>query len=291
MNMMTRPTQLALLLALVTPIHLFGDVIETDSTRFIVVRNQGGPVIDGPHQIDAMTTTGAFDEYVQSSAWDQTHGGSSESLQDSNITNGVYSVHLEVGTDAAGGTMGTDIATGYAEAFFEVRFTVTEPTDFNIAGTYNSFGEINGAISEVELRIDSISGGSPSQVIAYATDNCCPSVNTDGTLLPGDYAFRAHALGIVDHSFMMSYNTSTSGTNVTMTLDIPQPNPLGDMDCNGAVDIDDVAPFIRAMLDPSGYESAFPGCDKDFADINGDAVTDGADIADFAACVIASGCP
>lgn len=288
---MPRALIFASLTFLLTPLFLNGDVIETDSTRFIVVRNQGGPVIDGPHQIDATTTMGLFDEVVQSSAWDQTHGGSSESYLDSNIENGVYSVHLEVGTDAAGGTMGTDIAMGYTEAYFEVEFTLTEATDFNVAGSYNAFGEINGAVSEVELRIDSISGGSPSQVIAYATDNCCPTVNTTGTLLPGDYAFSARALGIVDHSFMMSYNTSTSGTNVTMTLDIPMPNPLGDMDCSGVVDIDDVAPFIQALLDPGAYDAAFPACDRDYADINGDMARDGGDIAAFTDCVMSAGCP
>lgn len=287
---MTRAIKLAVAIALTATSSLFGGVIETASTKFIVVMNQGGEVVDGPTQIDDSTVSGVFDDVVQSSAWSETHGGSSEAYQDSEISPGVYRVHLEVGTDAAGGTMGTDIATGYAEAFFEVLFTLDEATDFNISGTYNSFGEINGAISEVEIRIDSLGGGTPSQIIAYATDNCCPSVNVDGTLLPGDYALRASTLGIVDHSFMMSYNTSTSGTNFTMTLDVPQPNPLGDMDCSGAIDVDDVAPFVQALLAPDAYDAAFPACDKNRADMNEDASRDGADVGMFTECVLAGGC-
>ncbi len=269
---------------------LSAGVVETGSTRFIIVMNQGGEVIDGPTQLDYSDTLGLFDEYLQSSAWNEFHGGSSEALQDSNVSNGVYDVHLSVGTDAGGGTMGTDIALGYAEAYFEVLFTLDETTDFNISGTYNAFGEINGAVSEVELRIDSLGGGSPSQVIAYETDECCPSINFDGTLLPGDYAFRAHVLGIVDHSFMTSYNTSTSGTNVTMTLDIPMDMPA-DMDCSGTVDLMDVAPFVQALLAPADYDVAYPNCDKNLADINSDGQRDGGDVSHFASCVVSSNCP
>lgn len=287
---MTRLGTIVAIVILMTARPVSADVIETASRRFIVVMNQGGDVIDGPTQFDFSSTYGVFDEYVQSSAWNEFHGGSGEAFQDSDVAHGVYRVHLEVGTDAGGGTMGTDIATGYAESSFELLFTLTEATDFNIAGTYNSFGEINGAISEVEIRIDSLGGGTPSQVIAYATDDCCPSVNVNGTLLPGDYALRAHVLGIVDHSFMTSYNTSTSGTNITMTLDVPPIHPPGDMNCDGIVDVADIHPFVQAVLDPSGYELAYPGCDRAMADLNTDADIDGADISAFAQCVVAGGC-
>ncbi|MCB9855176.1 MAG: hypothetical protein H6818_05765 [Phycisphaerales bacterium] len=288
---MTRLGTMVTVLALLTTRLVSADVIETSSSRFIVVMNQGGDVIDGPTQVDFASTQGLFDEVVQSSAWNEFHGGSSEALQDSDVTHGVYRVHLEVGTDADGGTMGTDIATGYAESSFELLFTLTEATDFNIAGTYNSFGEINGAVSEVEIRIDSLGGGTPSQVIAYATDNCCPSTNVDGTLLPGAYALRAHVLAIVDQSFMTSYTTSTSGTNFTMTLDVPQPNPLGDMNCSGVVNVDDVAAFVQAVLDPSGYENTHPNCDRNLADVNGDNLIDGADVSAFSRCALLAECP
>ena len=314
---MPRAIPIVTLLLLLTPMMLNADVTETGSTRFVVVRNQGGPVIDGPHQIDATDTMGVFAEVVQSSAWDQTHGGSSESYQDSNIANGLYSVHLEVGTDAAGGTMGTDIAMGYTEAYFEVLFTVTEPTDFNVAGSYNAFGEINGAVSETEVRIDSLGGGSPSQVIAFTNDDCCPSVNVDGTLLPGVYAFIARCLAIVDLSdgndafdidgtllpgdyelrvrtfalvtrvFEDTPGIASADVQFAMTFDsAPEPMP-GDMDCSGDVDFADVAPFVMALLDPDGYDAAFPECDKNLADMNVDALRNGGDVPDFVNAVLA----
>lgn len=288
---MLRIISLAAVLACVAAAGLHADVIETDSTRYIIVMNQGGAVIDGPYQADSTSVTGLFDEYLESHAWDEFHGGSSQSTQVSDIDAGIYSANLSVRTDAGGGTMGTEIATGYAESSFELLFTLTEETDFTVTGYYNAFGFINGAISESEVKIDSLGAGSPSQVIAYTVDGCCPQIDVSGTLLPGDYALRAHALAVVDHSFMTSYTDSNADANFTFTLDVPHGPAPGDMDCSGVVDADDVAPFIQALLDPDGYDAAHPDCDKDLADINADAARDGDDIALFTQCLLAGGCP
>lgn len=56
---------------------------------------------------------------------------------------------------------------------------------------------------------------------------------------------------------------------------------LGDMDCSGAVDINDVAPFVQALLDPAGYMAAFPGCDINRADTNSDNDRNSADLSGF----------
>ena len=263
------------------------DVIETATNRYVVVVSQGGSVVDGPNEQVDSNMYGPADQYVESFAWETTHGGSSQASQDSDVSHGQYQVDMWVRTDAGGGTMGVDIATGYAESSFEVLFTLTEATDFNVSGSYNAFGFVNGAVSEAEVRIDKLGGtGTPSQVIAFTNDNCCPSVNIDGTLLPGDYAFRVNALAIVDHSFMMSYTDSNAASVVTMTLDVPQEDSLGDMDCSGTVDIDDVAPFVSALIDPSGYNSMYPDCNIDLADMNADTLRDGRDLHDFVATLV-----
>ena len=264
------------------------DLIETATNRYVVVVSQGGSVVDGPNEQDDSNMYGPADQYVESFAWETTHGGSSQASQDSDVSHGQYQVDMWVRTDAGGGTMGVDIATGYAESSFEVLFTLTEATDFNVSGSYNAFGFVNGAVSEAEVRIDNVGGtGTPSQVIAFTNDNCCPSVNIDGMLLPGDYAFRVNTLAIVDHSFMMSYTDSNAATDVVMTLDVPQENPLGDMDCSGTVDIDDVAPFVSALVDPSDYNAMFPDCNIDLADMNADTLRDGRDLHDFVATLVA----
>jgi len=51
----------------------------------------------------------------------------------------------------------------------------------------------------------------------------------------------------------------------------------GDMNCDGQVDLADVAPFVSAVLDPAG----FSGCDATRADCNFDGFIDGRDVMAF----------
>ncbi len=52
----------------------------------------------------------------------------------------------------------------------------------------------------------------------------------------------------------------------------------GDMDCSGAIDNADVAAFVLALTDPTGYGDLYPSCDYMLADCNGDDAVDGRDI-------------
>jgi subtilisin family serine protease len=56
---------------------------------------------------------------------------------------------------------------------------------------------------------------------------------------------------------------------------------LGDMDCNYVVDLNDVAPFVLALMSPADYQSQFPICDLQHADLNSDGLIDGRDIQSF----------
>lgn len=55
------------------------------------------------------------------------------------------------------------------------------------------------------------------------------------------------------------------------------------MNCDGAVDFSDVAPFVMALCDPAGYQAAHPNCDIANADCNGDGSRNFADIDPFVA--------
>jgi len=55
----------------------------------------------------------------------------------------------------------------------------------------------------------------------------------------------------------------------------------GDTNCDGQVNLADVAGFNQALLDPSGYQAAHPGCSLNSADVNADGVVDGRDVAAF----------
>ncbi len=51
--------------------------------------------------------------------------------------------------------------------------------------------------------------------------------------------------------------------------------------CEGYIDVFDLAPFVLAITDPAGYESAYPDCDIMHADCNLDGVVDFFDIDPF----------
>jgi len=58
---------------------------------------------------------------------------------------------------------------------------------------------------------------------------------------------------------------------------------LGDLDCDGAVDFDDVAAFVLALTNPAAYQAAHPDCQPARADCNGDGVVNFDDIDAFVA--------
>ncbi len=64
----------------------------------------------------------------------------------------------------------------------------------------------------------------------------------------------------------------------------------GDTNCDGAVNFDDITPFVAAVIGRETYEAAYPGCRWLNADANGDGTVDFDDISPFVECIIAGGC-
>jgi hypothetical protein len=60
------------------------------------------------------------------------------------------------------------------------------------------------------------------------------------------------------------------------------PTP-GDLNCDGAVNFDDINPFVLALGDPAGYHVAYPNCDILAADCDFDGDVDFDDINSFVA--------
>ncbi|TWT46008.1 hypothetical protein RAS1_24460 [Phycisphaerae bacterium RAS1] len=57
----------------------------------------------------------------------------------------------------------------------------------------------------------------------------------------------------------------------------------GDLNCDGAVDILDINPFVLALGDPAAYSAAYPDCNAHHADVNDDDNIDVLDINPFIA--------
>jgi len=65
----------------------------------------------------------------------------------------------------------------------------------------------------------------------------------------------------------------------------------GDMNCDSLVDGLDVAAFVLAVIDPSGYAAAYPDCQLTNADLDCDGAADTGDIGGFVDCLLTSNCP
>lgn len=65
---------------------------------------------------------------------------------------------------------------------------------------------------------------------------------------------------------------------------------LADVNCDGAVDADDIDGFVLAIIERDEYERAYPACHYFLADVNADGVVDFNDIDRFVECLISDGC-
>ncbi len=65
----------------------------------------------------------------------------------------------------------------------------------------------------------------------------------------------------------------------------------GDVNCDGARNVLDVASFVEALIDPAAYAKSFPDCDLQSADMNNDGRVDGMDIVGFVNCIPGGACP
>lgn len=106
---------------------------------------------------------------------------------------------------------------------------------------------------------------------------------------PGAYTLRlqsgvANVLTAVneppDFSPVAQANVTYNAETVSFTVSTPD---LGDMDCDGDVDFDDIAPFVLAIGGQAGYEAEWPDCEWLNGDVDGNGTVDFDDISPFVA--------
>lgn len=91
---------------------------------------------------------------------------------------------------------------------------------------------------------------------------------------------------IADGGTAKRFNTrenTIASTRPKLVVHFTQPTTAGDLDCSGSFNLDDMEPFITALIDPGAYAVTYPGCQISRGDMNGDTVLNGADISMFAA--------
>ena len=67
----------------------------------------------------------------------------------------------------------------------------------------------------------------------------------------------------------------------SVTINITAAVVAGDMNCDNVVNLNDVGPFMQAMVDPAAYQISHPSCALSRADINADGAANGGDIQYF----------
>ncbi len=77
---------------------------------------------------------------------------------------------------------------------------------------------------------------------------------------------------------------------VNFRFETPPVGRTGDMNCDEAVDFDDITPFVAAVIGQSTYDAAYPDCRWLNGDTDGDDDVDFDDIDGFVACIIAGVC-
>ncbi len=100
--------------------------------------------------------------------------------------------------------------------------------------------------------------GTERDLVVFARNITCP---TDLTIGPDGYL----------------YVSSFSGN----VLRIRPIHPMGDLNCDGAVDNGDIDAFVLALIDPAQYAIQYPSCSTGLGDMNCDGATDNGDIDRF----------
>jgi len=159
-----------------------------------------------------------------------------------------------------------------------------------IGGAQNTFGvpgQIMGQVTTVTAGVGQSgpvvfaegSFDAPSAAGMYAFQIEFPTAITlDAINAPPAFSPVSQAAAVVSNPI------------ITFEVD-PSVVVLGDLNCDGAVDQQDVGPFVLAVIDPDAYAAGFPSCDASRANVNGDGASDGLDIAQFVTCLLLGGCP
>ena len=103
---------------------------------------------------------------------------------------------------------------------------------------------------------------------------------------------EVYALAALDDTLYAGGAFTTAGGRVSAYFARWGPVcPLGDMNCDNAVDLDDINPFVTALVSQQVYHTRYPGCPWLNADIDGDGDVNFDDIVPFVNCLVAGGCP
>jgi len=179
------------------------------------------------------------------------------------------------------------------EILFRIEDSDLTALQFSVMadGTYQSIG---GPLSDAQLvQINQGDGffdtTQATYTITIVVDGNETNWGAGGTISFDNFFLTGIDLSsadVVSVTAAFADEIDTWGTEASLTVDnlvfgLSAADPLGDMNCDGNVDLNDVGPFVQALLDPTGYASAFPACNIDNGDTNDDNAVNGTDVQSF----------
>ncbi|MCB9858416.1 MAG: endonuclease [Phycisphaerales bacterium] len=132
----------------------------------------------------------------------------------------------------------------------------------------SGLGDTDALLIDSMLALSNISAGSSGNVQATLSDAATGSFDATYTLRTFD---QRTAENWQEGAVLTIHLTGAVNTAST----------VGDMNCDGVVNFGDIGPFSLAMADATAYGSAYPACDINRGDLNGDTLVDGRDLAGF----------
>ncbi len=79
------------------------------------------------------------------------------------------------------------------------------------------------------------------------------------------------------------YNVNTGANDIAVFKYAALAGLIGDLNCEGIVNLGDINPFVLALSDPAAYAATYPDCQITNGDCNGDGLVDFDDINAFVA--------
>jgi probable HAF family extracellular repeat protein len=184
---------------------------------------------------------------------------------------------------ANSGAMAINDAGQVAGWSYVVGSTGTHPFLYS-DGTMLDLGLLTGALSGSANAINS------SSIVVGTMNFGGYSDNTRGFVYAGGVLRDLNDLIAPDSGWLLKEadginaqgQISGSGTRDGAILGfVADPISLGDLNCDGAINVFDIDPFVLALTNPATYAVQFPDCPARLADINGDGVVNTFDIDPF----------
>ncbi len=162
-----------------------------------------------------------------------------------------------------------------AATTYEAGIHLTGDTEYSLVMEY--YENTGDAVAELAWRRP----GQPETLIPADFLRAGYDCNADG--LPDDCQLAGHdcnANGRLDVCDI-AYGSSSDANGNGIPDECESPITPGDLDCDGAVNFDDISPFVVALSGQEAYNDAYPDCNWLNADCNEDGTVDFADISDF----------